>query len=208
MNQRVQFKGNFRHYVRRKLQNKGAGEVIEKNGNAKACENRYRPLYPMIFATTFGCLFLAKVPPGSVPSLLSRLFGTAHELVTHLVERAGDFLGYVVEFEVAHHLLELRQGPAIAAGDSLAQGDRFADDFQVCATDTAVLQTRHRFSSALGTVHCFLRTNRSRGLFRLQSLSVLYILCVPLCPLCPFMSFDCLVSACSFQSWLAILNPD
>lgn len=81
-----------------------------------------------------------------------RLRRDTGNLLVHAIERAGDFVGNVIDFEVADHLFNLRQRTAIASGYSLTQRHGLSNHLQVRTAGTAVLR-RLRFCAALRTVH-------------------------------------------------------
>src|SRR5258706_10006869 len=106
----------------------------------------------MAFTSLRRRLLLGLNPPGFSRS---GIVGAVHNLFIHSVQRARYLVGDPFNFEVLHHLLDLRRDP-IATCDCFAERDCLTNYFEIGAASPAIMKFRGRFRAALGTEHIVL----------------------------------------------------
>jgi len=80
-------------------------------------------------------------------------FASLRQFLVHVIERARNLFGNVIDLEVFHHLAKLRQRAAITSRNRLTERDSFPDHLQVRAANATVLDVRLRFCTTLWAIH-------------------------------------------------------
>src|SRR6185295_5238964 len=110
----------------------------------------------VILSSFGGCFLLSKIDPGTAfftRLRFLRLSWNLRQLLIHVIERARNLFGHVIDLEVLHHLAELRQRAAIASRDRLAERDSLPDHLEVRTANPAILDVRLSFCTALWAIH-------------------------------------------------------
>src|SRR6266545_5225995 len=89
-------------------------------------------------------------PPGTPSNPFGR---SLQDGGVHAIQRARNFIGYVLYLKALHHFLNLRQSSATAASNRFAKCECLADHLEVRTAGATILQPGAGFCSAMRAIH-------------------------------------------------------